>query len=306
MIIGFCEMTGNGLLKNAGGRRLSLLLAPVLVLCAVFCTKQELWAETDDRTGDWMELPSVGGDVAVHSCYFSLNGRKNRNYTIGWSSKDHLSLWVAYPLCRFHTRGSNGYSAEWDYDPCVPRKQQPQLFKSYRGNYDRGHQIPSADRQCCRQANAQTFRFTNMTPQLHEFNSGIWESLESQLRHYASRVDTLYVVTGVVMKNGSDYTTDRSGMHCPLPAKYYKVVLAKVRKGSTSIRNYGGWAAAAFIFDHKNYGDETVSKKQCLSVKELERITGMDFFPALVKTVGKALSDTIESESPEDNLFWWQ
>lgn len=297
---------GKGLLNNVTGGRLSLLLAPVLVLCAVFCTKQDLWAETDDCTGDWMEIPSVRSSEAVHSCYFSLDGKKNRNYTIGWSSKYHLSMWVAYPLCRFHTEGSSGYSARWDYDPNVPRKQQPLLSKSYNGNYDRGHQIPSADRKCCLQANVQTFRFTNATPQLHEFNGGIWESLESRCRHYASKVDTLYVVTGVIMDANAAFTEDRSGMRCPIPAKYYKVVLAKVGKGNSSIRNYGGWAAAAFIFDHKNYGNDAVSKKQSLSVKELERMTGMDFFPKLAKVAGKALSDTIESESPEDNVFWWQ
>ena len=94
---------------------------------------------------------------------------------------------------------------DWDYDPLVPRDEQPTLFHGYDGGYDRGHQLPSADRYT---DNPSTFYFTNMTPQLGSLNQKIWANFEVQVRAWARACDTLYVVTGCVLEGSRASVTE--------------------------------------------------------------------------------------------------
>ena len=58
---------------------------------------------------DWMELPVMDNpnlDYYTHS--FMMDGKSYRNYSFGWSQKDRVALWVAYPLCKLYTNGSAG------------------------------------------------------------------------------------------------------------------------------------------------------------------------------------------------------
>ena len=261
--------------------------------------------QSEDEIPVWMELPARRSDLSFHSHNFVMDSRVIRNYSLGWSSSNHLALWVAYPLCDLYTKGSSGYTGAWSYDPEIPSDEQPDLSKSYTNtdgcSWDRGHQLPSGDRQCCTQANNQTFYFSNMTPQLNAFNTGIWVTLENNVRYYSSSLDTLYVVTGAIMDGSAHTSYDKWGLPCPCPGKYFKALLGKAARTTTG---HSGWVAAGFLLDHKNYTDVS-TKKVCVSIRDLEKAAGLDFFPALKDVVGEALYDTIETENPLNNTFWW-
>ena len=63
----------------------------------------------------------------------------------------HVAHWVAYPLHSVY-RGSIDRTDDFQYDPKVDYPWQPNLAAgSYRGSYDRGHQLPSADRTATRE-----------------------------------------------------------------------------------------------------------------------------------------------------------
>ena len=176
------------------------------------------------KTG-WLELPAMDNPaLGYYSHSFKMNGNTYRNYSFGWSQKDRVALWVAYPLCRFYTKGSVGRTGAWALDPLLGENSAAP-FGGYAGNYARGHQIPSADRQCCYEANAQTFYGTNMTPQLNEHNEGIWADLENRVRGYANSSDTTYVVTGVIVSASSKKEKDSYGNSVTIPDAYFKVVL---------------------------------------------------------------------------------
>lgn len=69
---------------------------------------------------------------------------------------------------------------------------------AFRG-YDRGHIVASADRLYSKEANEQTFYYTNMSPQRHNLNTGVWLQLEKLVQEWArsGRLrDKLYVVKG--------------------------------------------------------------------------------------------------------------
>lgn len=250
------------------------------------------------KTG-WLELPALDNpNLGYYTHSFKMNGKTYRNYSFGWSQKDRVALWVAYPLCKLYTNGNVGRTNAWALDPLLGNDSAAP-FGGYAGDYARGHQLPSADRQCCYDANAQTFYGTNMTPQLNEHNEKIWADLESKVRGYANTSDTTYVVTGVIVSPSSKKEKDSYGQSVTIPDAYFKAVL-KYSKSST----LGTWNAAAFYLEHRAYSG-SVSKEHSMSIDELEEITGIDFFVNLPAKVGEAQAAKLEAVDPASSSVWW-
>ncbi len=254
----------------------------------------------------WMELPIVEGGLEYHNNFFSMNGKRYRNYSYGWDKKALVAHWVAYPLCPLYL-GSQKRTDEWAYDPNVPQSQQPVLFRGFGGGgYDRGHQLPSADRTCCREANEQTFYFTNMTPQRGvNFNQKIWASFETRVRDWSRNADTLYVVTGCVVKGSTLTVRDNDRKSVTVPVGYFKALLWYSKSSTVTAQN-AGYRAAAFYLEHKDYSQTGIDRSMSMSVDELEEMVGMDFFPNLKTKAGAAIADRVEAADPKNDTFWWQ
>ena len=265
--------------------------------------------EPDDdpvQTGDvdltktgWLELPALDNpSLGYYTHSFKMNGNTYRNYSFGWSQKDRVALWVAYPLCKLYTNGSAGRTNAWALDPLLG-EDSAAPFGGYAGSYARGHQLPSADRQCCYDANAQTFYGTNMTPQLNAHNEGIWSSLENKVRNIANGSDTTYVVTGVIVSASSKKERDSYDNSVTIPDAYFKALL-RYSKSST----LGQWNAAAFYLEHRSYSGGIV-KEHSMSIDELEELTGFDFFANLPAKVGESQAAKIEAAVPANVDLWW-
>ena len=258
------------------------------------------------KTG-WMELPALNDpDLGYYSHSFEMNGKTYRNYSFGWSQKNGVSLWVAYPLCKMYTAKNVQRKDEWATDPLLgndstnPGSYYGRLNPTDKGEdpYARGHQLPSADRLCIREANRQTFYGTNITPQLFDHNGGIWSDLEGRVRVIAEKSDTTYVVTGCLVEGGRTvYDTD--GQPMTVPTAYFKALL-RYSKSST----LGQWNAAAFYLEHRAYS-ENIGKQHSMSIDELEEITGIDFFANLPAKIGESQADKVEAADPADSSIWW-
>lgn len=256
-------------------------------------------SNVDLKSVQWLELPAMNNpDLGYYTHSFKMDGKTYRNYSFGWSQKDRVSLWVAYPLCKFYTNKNVDRGTDFYLDPLLG-EDSAAPFGGYAGPYARGHQIPSADRLCCREANDQTFYGTNITPQLNEHNEGIWSNLESKVRTIANASDTTYVVTGVILSPSSMIEKDSYGNNVTIPDAYFKVLL-RYSKSST----LGQWNAAAFYLEHRKY-DEKIGKQHSMSVDALEEMTGIDFFVNLPAKVGKDQADRIEAAVPADVALWW-
>ncbi len=250
---------------------------------------------------DWLELPAMNGDSGLeyYSHSFEMGGKSYRNYSFGWSQKDLVALWMAYPLCKFYTNKAVSRTDEWNYDPVLGMEKSPAPFGGYGEELARGHQVPSADRLCSREANVQTFYGTNMTPQLNDHNEGIWSRLEGAVRNWANTSDTTYVVTGCVVKGSKRITTDSDGKDITVPVAYWKAVL-RYHKASTISQ----WAAAAFYTEHKNYSDREL-KNVSMSIDELEEILGLDLYVNLPAKLGDAKAAELEAQDPKKSSIWW-
>lgn len=262
------------------------------------------------KTG-WMELPAIpeGMDAFTHS--MTVGSVSTRNYSFLWDYDNLVAPWVAYPLCVWNMSGKAGRTDAWALDPLLPANKQPVLTRGFsEGNagwFARGHQIASADRQTSYSSNAMTFYGTNMTPQINNgFNADIWANLEGKVRSWAGRSDTLYVVTGCVIdyKEGETvkYAVDNYGKKVTVPTAYYKVVLRYMKNSTVG---YSGYSACAVWLDHKVYSTKNIDSKYSMSVKDLEKKVGMDFFVNLPAVVGEEMAAKIESEDPSKVSWWW-
>ena len=245
---------------------------------------------TPSQVQPWLELaatPETEGK-AFFSHNMTYNGETVRNYSYWYDLQNRVSLWVAYPLYKGMTSGVQR-TDKWDYDPLLPRSYQGAAFTGYGiAGWDRGHQLPSADRLCNTAANEQTFYFTNITPQNHDLNTYVWEKAEAHIRGLVSTNDTLYVVTGCVLQTAADpeikYLKDNEGKNVAIPKAYFKVVL-KYKPGEGN----NGYAAIGFWFENRSYGDVNLSRSYARSVDDIEKLTGFDFFCNLDDTIEAAI-----------------
>lgn len=256
--------------------------------------------DTDLAKVSWLELPAMDNpDLGYYSHSFEMNGKEYRNYSFGWSQKDLVALWMAYPLCSMYTNKTVSRTDAWAYDPILGPEYSPAPFGGYGGSYARGHQVPSADRLCSYNANVQTFYGSNMTPQLNAHNEGIWQTLESKVRTLANTSDTTYVVTGCVVDGSTTFTQDSDGKKMTVPVGYYKVLLRYSKSSTIST-----WAAMAFYTEHKSYSGSTSLRSLAMSVDELEKMLGMDFFVNLPAKLGEERAAALEAEDPLTNSIW--
>ncbi len=255
----------------------------------------------DPKKTDWMELPAMDNDAyGYYSHSFSMKDKVYRNYSFAWSQKDLVSVWMAYPLCNTYTDKVVDRTNAWNYDPILGPELSCAPFSGYAGeDYDRGHQVPSADRLCCKDANEQTFYGTNIIPQMKAHNEGIWSNLENRIREIANASDTTYVVTGCVVDGSKEITTDSDGKNITVPVAYFKAVL-RYKKGDANV-----WTGAGFYTEHKNYLHNSANLKAVsMSIDELEEMTGHDFFVNLAGKIGSDEAAAVEAQKPGEYKVW--
>lgn len=178
--------------------------------------------------------------------------------------------WVAFSFYDVTAKTGSGRTDAWGDDPKVPVK-----YRSTRSDffgYDRGHICASYDRQYSKEGNEQTFYYSNMSPQLADFNQKIWQQLEAKVqgwgRNPAMR-DTLYVVKGGTIRDDQVLAYNGYGKTVPVPKYFYMALLCV--KG-------GYFKAIAFWLEHKKYNTPYDFSQYAISIDELEERTGIDFF----------------------------
>ncbi len=198
------------------------------------------------------------------------------------------------------------YSLEWDCDkkdweggdPFQEDTAIPEAYRTtladYRGSgYDRGHICPSADRQNSKDANEQTFYLSNMQPQVNGFNAGVWANMENQLRNTwdtSTYRDILYVCKGGTIDNASQIAGYAKN-NLIVPKYFFAAILA--------VKN-GQYKAIGLWFEHKKNSDKVLSN-YVVSIDELEKLTGIDFFCNLPDSI----EDKVESATKAEMLSNW-
>ena len=124
---------------------------------------------------------------------------ESTGFALGYREADEQAAWVAYALTAAELSApSHTRKDAFVEDPRVPSGSATAADYKASG-YDRGHLAPFADMDWSAASARESFWFSNMSPQLPEFNRGIWKDLEEWVRDQARERGSLWVVTGPVL-----------------------------------------------------------------------------------------------------------
>lgn len=190
----------------------------------------------------------------------------HEGYSLSYSEAHEQAEWVAYELKKSHLSNSNFKRPYFEIDKAVGTGAAH--WRNYKkSGYDRGHLCPAGDRKYTKEAHDETFLTSNISPQEHNFNAGVWNTLEQKVRYWASKYNGVFVVTGGVLKGRMKTIGDEN---VSVPNQFYKVLIDN---------NTGQTKMIAFLMPHKNSNEPLY--KFVVSVDEVEQLTGIDFFAEL-------------------------
>lgn len=208
-----------------------------------------------------LELParSKGGDeIVLH----------RKGYTVSYDKQRKTPRWVAWHLTANHAQGDVERHENLFHDDLDVPSPRATDNDYYNSGYDRGHMCPAGDNKWSRDAMNETFLFTNICPQVHGLNAGAWNDLELACRSWARKYGDVYIACGPIYE-GTPRTIGRNRV--AVPTAFFKVILCMCGQGAPK--------SIGFIYPNASTSRKMFS--YAMSVDEVERRTGIDFFTNL-------------------------
>lgn len=213
---------------------------------------------SEAKPEDRFYIPISTTGSVVHHKYYSLS--YNENY--------EQADWVAYVLTKSDLAKENVKRRDW-FDPDVKVKTRSAIYHDYSSSgYSRGHLVPAADMAFSDEAMKESFLMSNISPQVKEFNNGIWNELENQVRDWAWKNQELIIVAGPILKNIEKFIGKNQ---VGVPKMFYKIILDLKEPDRKAI---------AFLIPNEIC--EKPLSDYIVTIDSLEDITGIDFFGNLM------------------------
>ncbi len=216
-----------------------------------------------------LEIPKTNPKdiVVIHS-----------GYSLVYNESHEQASWIAYELTKEETKKIYERTDKFLTDPKV--KTGTANDKDYsRNGYDRGHLAPASDMGWSTAAMAESFYYSNISPQDKSFNRGIWKHLEELVRTWAVENNSVYVVTGPVLTSG---LSSIGANKVSVPKYFYKVIL-----------DYTEPAIKGIGFIMENASSSSPLQNFAVTIDSVEKFTGIDFFPALPDDQEKLIEGTL-------------
>ncbi len=218
-----------------------------------------------------------------------------------WDNSKIANRFTCYYMDENNTAQNVSRHDSFKEDPEIPSAYRSKLSDYSGSGYARGHLCPSADRRASDDQQALTYYLSNMQPQWQKHNEAQWANLEGDVRKWAARCDTLYVVKAatiddITLNNVTEsgvYSTTYNGTYYSdlkcngrlLVAKYYYMALLAFNKSTNTYQAIGIWtkhynAGTTGASGSGSYDWPIINKEnaQYISIDELEKRTGIDFF----------------------------
>ena len=226
-------------------------------------------------------ISSLLGQTSVKMEIPLLNSKDSNvyhtGYTVSYNQKFRQANWVAYQLTKAETSKLFNRENKFIPDPLI--KGTDNGIDYEKSGYDRGHLCPAADMGFSKITMAESFYYSNMSPQIPGFNRGIWKQLEVQTRNWAIEYDSLYIVVGPIFSD----TMKVIGPHqVAVPNTYYKVILDN-HKGKEKM--------IGFLM--QNESSKNSLQSFVVTVDSIEVLTGIDFFPLLEDSLENKLESLV-------------
>lgn len=236
--------------------RYYIIIFLALCVVAAFGTCISVFSGTKDDT-DLPITPAGTSEIILH----------RTGYTSSYNKDTKQPNWVAWHLTAEKVRGTiRRASNAWHEDESVPMPRANNF--DYKGSgWSRGHMCPAGDNKWNRDAMYETFTYTNVCPQHPRLNSGDWNEIEMACRRWAEKFGDIYIVCGPIFLRQEHEVIGPNRI--PVPEAFFKVVMCL----------NGTPKGIGFIC--RNTEGNRKKDKYVNSISQVERITGITFFPHL-------------------------
>ncbi len=244
--------------------------------------------KSEEKNSQEIDYPLPSDKYNIETDYpksrkYPLQIIKHKTYALGYYEPYEQPLWVQYTLEDWQVKNKK-VDRERDFyeDPAV--KTRTATPWDYAGpKFDRGHLVPSADRRYSKEAQREVFYMSNISPQYHKFNAGIWNALEIQTRKWAIKEKKLLVITAPVFGENPQYTGKKNKI--AVPSHFYKIIIDLTPP----------YKAIAFLIPHTNKEEHNYFRYKT-TIDNIENLTGLDFLPHL--------PDSLENYLESRTFFW--
>jgi endonuclease G len=199
----------------------------------------------------------------------SIRVLKNRAYVVGYSDALGNPLWVAYHVQDLAKIPTPPHRPEkFEVDRRTVARVEPDDYAN--SGYDRGHLAPNYAIATHFGATAQreTFLMSNITPQRHALNAGLWAELEMKIAtSYPARYGEVWVFAGPVF--GANPPKLRGGVR--VPDAFFMII---VDENESRLRTL------AFLVPQDTPANAD-PERYLTTIDEIQRRTGIDFLSEL-------------------------
>lgn len=169
-------------------------------------------------------------------------------------------------------------------DKSIPVEFRARMNDYFRSGYDRGHQVPAGDASWSQQAMDDTFKLSNMCPQVGEgFNRHYWARFENFCRILTERYPSVRVITGPLYLPKKDedgkwrvsYEVIGTPPNIAVPTHFYKIIYGE--DGETRDGVQHKVAVGAFVLPNARIDNKTPLEDFEVDVNIVERASGLEF-----------------------------
>ncbi len=232
-------------------------------------------------------VPAPKPDVSATAPYgepkdnLGLKRLTNIGYSVGYDDSIPSARWSSYrvfPYEDVHLKRPSSFYVDNRTSAKVSTDEY------VRSGYDRGHLTPNYAISVCYGAEAQkeTFFLSNIVPQLHALNAGLWKDIEQRIvKRYVQRYGEVWVQVGPVYS-----AQPRMIGRIPVPDQFWMVISEydEEKKGIRTI---------AFLIPHEEKWRDIELTRYIVSIRRLETLTGLNFFPKLPQPTQDKLETTV-------------
>ena len=240
---------------------------------------------TEAVKGDIIPAPTPDKDATAPygepADRLGLKRLASRGHTVGYDDSLPSPRWSSYRVFPYKDAYLERPSSFKSDTRTASRVTTSEFVRS---GYDRGHLAPNYAISVCygEEAQRETFLLSNIVPQLHALNAGLWKDMEQRImKRYVERYGTVWVQVGPVFTAPPEKKVGR----IPVPSSFWMVI-------SEYDESVHGIRAIAYLVPHEEKWRDTELTRYVVSIRRVEEVTGLDFFPKLPKATQDRLEST--------------
>ncbi len=214
-------------------------------------------------------------------------------YSLSYNEDHEQANWVMHIVLPDIVNGNASRSNDFREDPLVisgtsfekdfflKEKKADGTYKYDGFGYDRGHLAPSADFRWSQKALSESYFYSNMSPQLGDFNRLKWAELESWMREYVVKNNTSLIIVTAPILNDDLPKVERGINRVSIPNYFVKAAL--------DVENRTG---IGFVLPHEKIKNPLES--YAVSIDSVEQLLGYDLFSKLDDKLENAIESQVD------------